>query len=328
MFEGYNKVLELTEVAANSAGTALEKFQTAYVDSLEAKENKLQASFETMIIDSNIDDIYSDILDATTALLDFISETNALKGAFTALTVSGGIKAFLSIRSGITEAYISLNKFANALDLVKNPNISTDDFSRLLLLTNGLSESQLKLIVSSKSLGLEQKKLILTSAGLSSEEAKLQLQTWGITTAQTGLTATTTNLTNVFRSLWATLMANPLIAVTAVISGATMAWQAYKNKVEEVRQATADAANTFKESSKSIEDYTERYKELRQALIDAKGDEEAIYGVKQQLLELQKELNEVYGEEYGKINLVTDAYKDQTAELQRYNKELCLNRWA
>ena len=45
LFENYNRVLELTEVSANSAGTAMEKF-AVYENSLEAATNRLTASLQ------------------------------------------------------------------------------------------------------------------------------------------------------------------------------------------------------------------------------------------------------------------------------------------
>lgn len=62
-------------------------------------------------------------------------------------------------------------------------------------------------------------------------------------------------------------------------------------------------------------------KELPQQLLAAKGNEEETASVKSQLLDLQKQLNEQFGEEYGNINLVTDAYKDHTEAIKAYNKE-------
>lgn len=38
-------------------------------------------------------------------------------------------------------------------------------------------------------------------------------------------------------------------------------------------------------------------------------------------MELQKELNDKFGDEYGRLNLVTDAYKDQTDAIKAYSKE-------
>ena len=322
LLSNYSKSLEYTKVAEESAGSSMRKFNESYLDSLEAKQAALQASFESMIINSDFDEAYSGIIEATTALVDFINQTNLLKGALTGLTVSGALKGFTVLKSGIMEAYVSLNQFKQALDITKQANISTQQFDRLLLLTNGLSSSQLKLIVSSKALSLQQKELLLVNSGLSREEAKLQLQLYGLSTAQTGLITSTVSLKSAMSALKSTMLANPFILVTAGISAATMAWNSYKQKLEEMRQATQDATNTYKDSASSIEDYVSKYQDLRQALIAAKGDEQETYNIKEQLLELQTELNNTYGEEYGRLNLLTSAYEDQTEAIKAYNAEL------
>lgn len=90
---------------------------------------------------------------------------------------------------------------------------------------------------------------------------------------------------------------------------------------EEIRQSAESAAKAYSDSSDSISDYISRYQELHKALLKAKGNEEETYNVKRQLLDLQTELNDKYGEEYGAINLVTDAYKDQTEAIKALNKE-------
>lgn len=262
LMEGYNKTLELTKVAANSAGTALEKFNNSYINSLEAQQNRLQASFESMVINSDFDEIYSGIIQATTALVEFINQTNALKGVLTGLAVSSGIKFFLAAKTGASEAYISLNQFANALKIVKQTNIPTDDFNKLLLLSNGLSDSQMKLLLSSKSLTIAQKELILVNSGLSTEEAKLKLQTWGMTTAQTGLTAATTTLGNAFKGLIATMAANPIMIATMAISGAVMAYQSYNRKLEETRQKNLEVSDAAIEHANSLRELYTEYNRL------------------------------------------------------------------
>lgn len=262
LMEGYSKVLELTEVAANSAGTALEKFNNSYKDSLEAKQNDLQASFESMVMNSDMEEVYSGILEATTALVDFINHTNALKGVMTGLAVSGGVKGFLTIRTAINESYIALNQFSNALKLVKQTNISTVDFDKLRLLTKNLSDSQMKMVLSSNALGLKQKELLLVNSGLSKEEAQLQLQTWGLTTAQTGLTVATTTLGNAFKGLWATLVANPFMTLTMVMSGLTMAYQAYNQKLEETRQKNIEASESAIDHANRLKDLYNEYSRL------------------------------------------------------------------
>lgn len=262
LMEGYGKVLELTEVAANSAGTALEKFNNSYKNSLEAKQNTLQASFESMVMNSDMEEVYSGILEATTALVDFINHTNALKGVMTGLAVSGGVKGFLTIRTAINESYIALNQFSNALKIVKQTNISTADFDKLQLLTKNLSDSQMKMVLSSNALGLKQKELLLVNSGLSKEEAQLQLQTWGLTTAQTGLTVATTTLGNAFKGLWATLVANPFMILTMAISGLTMAYQVYNQKLEETRQKNIEASESAIDHANRLKDLYNEYSRL------------------------------------------------------------------
>ena len=292
LMEGYNKTLELTEVAANSAGTAIEKFEKSYMNSLEAKQNTLQASFESMIMNTDFSEVYAGILDATTALVDFINQTNALKGALTGLTVAGGIKGFLAITTGVNEAYIALNKFQNALDIVKKTSISTAEYERLLLLSNGLSTNQMKLVLSTNSLSVAQKQELLMASGLSEEEAILQMQTWKMTAANTGLTASTVSLGNAFKALWSTMIANPLVMITTLISTAVMAYQAYKQHVVEANEATKEAIETFESISSEVEslegklaDLNDRIKEL-----DPITDAEDIENLQLETEELEKQL--------------------------------------
>lgn len=321
LMEGYNKVLELTDVAANSAGTAVEKFNNSFANSLEAQKNTLQASFESMIVNSDMDSVYSGILDATTALVEFIDKTNALKGVFAGLTTSMALKFFASAKTGAKEAYLSLNQFSNALKIVKQTNIPTGDFDRLLLLSKNLSSSQMKLLLSSKNLTLAQKEQILVNSGLSAEEAKLKLQTWGMATAQNGLTVATTSLANAFRGLIASMVANPIILLTTVISGAVMAYQSYAQKIEEARQKSVELTNSYKEQQSSLDSQIQKYKELKTTLDNGNISTDEARSIKEQLLEIQKSLIESYGNEASNIDLVNGKYKEQLGLLGELSKQ-------
>lgn len=257
LMEGYNKTLELTEVAANSAGTAVEKFNNSYQNSLEAKQNTLQATFESMIMNSDMGNVYGDILDATTALVKFVDETNLLKGALTGLATFGGIKAFMTIKTGAMEAYVELNKFKNAMDIVKSTNISTAQFDKLLLLSEGLSKSQMKQVLSTNSLTMAQKKQLLMVSGLSEEESVAALQAWKMTAANNGLTASTTSASNAFKGLTMMIKANPfMIAVTAITIGVAV-WQKYKQSIEDVKDRIdelSDSISTLESEYKSLKE--------------------------------------------------------------------------
>ena len=287
LMEGYNKTLELTEVAANSAGTAVEKFNNSYQNSLEAKQNTLQATFESMIMNSDMGNVYGDILDATTALVKFVDETNLLKGALTGLATFGGIKAFMTIKTGAMEAYVELNKFKNAMDIVKSTNISTAQFDKLLLLSEGLSKSQMKQVLSTNSLTMAQKKQLLMVSGLSEEESVAALQAWKMTAANNGLTASTTSASNAFKGLTMMIKANPfMIAVTAITIG-VVAWQKYKQSIEDVK-------DRIDELSDSISTLESEYKSLKETesenLTDA---EQARLQYLEDRIEREKELKEL-----------------------------------
>lgn len=321
LFNNYSKALDYTKTSAESAGTTVEKFNSSYKESLEAKTNSLQASFESMLMNSDMNKVYAGIIEATNALVKFIDKTGVLKGVLSGLAVGGAIKAFTIIKTATNEAYINLNKFKNALDIVGKTRVSTRNFDRLLSLTSGLSMSQLKLVVSSKALTQVQRKQLLMAAGLSAEESELQLKNWNLIRSNTGLTASTTSLKNAFSGLWTMMKANPIAVVTTVLTAGMAIWQKYKQSIEEAVSSASEASDTYKNQSQTIEEMVSKYQNLQKQLLDAKGDEEKTVSVKEQLLELQKQLNGQFGDEYGKLNLVTDAYKDQTNAIKAYNKE-------
>ena len=302
LLEGYNKTLELTEVAANSAGTAVEKFNKSYKESLEAKTNTLQASFESMIMNSDMSEVYGGILDATTALVNLINKTNALKGAMGALAVTGVTKAFLSIKTGAYEAYVNLNKFKSAMDIVDATSISSKSFDKLLLLSNGLSKSQLQLMLSTDALTISQKKQVLVTAGLSEEQALAQLQSWKMVAANTGLTASTTTASNAIKGLGASLkalaVAHPvLLAITVTlgtIAGAVKIVDVLTTSIKEQREAFENAQQDYTDACTKLDELKTKLSETtsRIAELIEKSNNGTITLVEQSELDKLKLTNE------------------------------------
>lgn len=302
LLEGYNKTLELTGVAANSAGTAVEKFNKSYKESLEAKTNTLQASFESMIMNSDMSEVYGGILDATTALVNLINKTNALKGAMGALAVTGVTKAFLSIKTGAYEAYVNLNKFKSAIDIVNATSISSKSFDKLSLLSNGLSKSQLKLMLSTDALTISQKKQVLVTAGLSEEQALAQLQSWKMVAANTGLTASTTTASNAIKGFGASLkalaVAHPiLLAITVTlgaIAGAVKIVDALTTSMKEQREAFENAQQDYTDACTKLDELKTKLSETtsRIAELIEKSNNGTITLVEQSELDKLKLTNE------------------------------------
>ncbi|MCD8049935.1 MAG: phage tail tape measure protein [Clostridia bacterium] len=122
LMENYDTAIEYANTAAESAGTAEEKFN-AYMDSIEAKTKSLQAAFEALATDTVSTETVGNIIDATTALVNFIDETHLLEGTIAGAGVYALVKAFTLLRTGVLSAYTNLNSFNNALKMVKAGNI-------------------------------------------------------------------------------------------------------------------------------------------------------------------------------------------------------------
>lgn len=212
---------------------------------------------------------------------------------------------------------------SEAIEIFKGLNAETQKW---ILSSGKLSEVQIGMIKGGMNFKESTDSVKKSISGLTLEEFENAVATGGISTSQTAATGSTSSLGLAFQGLAAkigisTTALGVFIGAVAAIGVGIAAFNAYQQHLENVRQATQEAADTYKDASSSVDDYVSRYSELKQALEDARGNEEETYNVKKQLLALQTELNDKFGEEYGKINLVTDAYNDQTEAIKTYNKE-------
>lgn len=330
MFDNYDKVLELTNIAENSQGQALEKFNNSYLPSLEAKTQALQNSLEQLATATFDDTLLASLLDVSKGMVDLITDTGILRGTLIGLGTGGTLYAFSQLAGFLGEASQEFANLNEAMNMTRSGTVAMGDMQRLIDFTSGLSQSQMRLVLSTQNLDEIQRISILTQYNLAQgmdrdlaeATARATLNTWGLTTAQQGMTTATVTLTNVIRGMYHTLIANPIALVTMAVTAGATAFHKLKQAQEEVIQSAREASNVYQDNIKSVGDYTARYTELRTALLEAKGNEEETYAVKEKLLALQTELNNKFAEEYGAINLVTDAYKDQTEAIKNYNKEV------
>lgn len=108
LMSGWEKAQEYSTVAANSAGTALEKF-SVHVESVEAKANKMTSAFEnlaTSVFDSQLIGWFLDfsaaLFNMAAGIPDWLKQMVAmaatftmLKAAFNGLAATAGGEAFL-----------------------------------------------------------------------------------------------------------------------------------------------------------------------------------------------------------------------------------------
>lgn len=99
---------------------------------------------------------------------------------------------------------------------------------------------------------------------------------------------------------------------------------AITNKISEITEAAErakDAAIAYEETADSIEDYVKRVKELRSTLDESNISEEKAYETRSELLKIQDELVEKFGDEARSINLVTGAIEQQIAAIKKIPKD-------
>lgn len=317
MLDNYDKVKMLTETAYNSEGTAEKKFQDNYLNSLEAKTNALKASLENLSTSLVSDNMYSGFLDGAKAMADFAANTDILQASLAGLASAGGVYAFQQLINLFRE----FSNMGQAMDISRMTEISTDSFEQLLGLTQGLSESQTRMVLSSTALTEAQRAVVLVNQGMSEAEAQAAVAAMGLTTANEAAAASTFTLSGAMEGMLATLMANPLILVAAGVTAAVTAYSAYKRSIEEAVSSAKSAGNTWEENTTSIQDNISRIQELRTALASGTLTEQEAADAKSELLSIQESLSDSYGNQAGGIDLINGSLKEQIDLLDSVNRK-------
>lgn len=268
LMNNYDKVAKYVDVAANSAGTAAEKFK-AYQESVESHYNSMIASAEAFAKQSVPVEFINGLMDAGSAILDFLTYTELLKTALAALGSALAVKGISAMGKKITEVTQTVSKLStafNLLDKAAKVDLSADEFNTLLAATKGLNAQQLKLIVSSKNLTNQQRMQILMASGLTEQEAAQTLVTMGLATAEGTATAATFSLSGAFKVLTAAIAANPIGFLVVALTTAVSIISTVNNKIEETRQKTIEAGNAAAEEGQELLDLVSSYFELADAV--------------------------------------------------------------
>lgn len=114
LMENYDRVLKYTDIAANSEGATSEKFEN-YLDSLEAKTNKLKNSLEALAADTITDGLYEGFLETATAAADFARETDLVNTALIGLGTAGTTYVFRNLSTMIANTVTQVNALGGGL---------------------------------------------------------------------------------------------------------------------------------------------------------------------------------------------------------------------
>lgn len=175
----------------------------------------------------------------------------------------------------------------------------------------------------------------LTERGLVTKANYAQiLSILGVNTAETAQITITTVLTGAIARLWATISANPWIAIATAIAAVTAALILHNKKVKEARAEIAktatgeweEANKKYKENKETFEDLAETYSKLSKGVdslgrnISLSTDEfDEYHDVANQLAELSPDLVKGWDEQGNAILRVKDNVESLT---EAYNDEM------
>lgn len=127
-------------------------------------------------------------------------------------------------------------------------------------------------------------------------------------------------LSNYFKGLLATFT-NPIFLLTTAVTVGVAAWQGYNQSVQESIQHTKDSIAEIEERNKSIDDNISKAQELRDSLDSGTLTEQEAYNTKSQLLDIQSQLSDSYGEQSDGIDLVNGKLDEQIEKMQQLKVE-------
>ena len=288
LFENFNRALELSEVSANSAGTAYQKFEV-YENSLEAATNRLTAAFESLAYNTVSSDFMKGLAVDTAEIVEFIDKTKLMETGIKALVFTGAISGLLHLGTGLVNVRNNVVNFTAAMNLARQGSgLTAQQTNQLVAAYNRCTEAQQRLIISSRALSNEQRISILRQQGLTDAEARAQLTIMGLITAEGTAAAATFSLRGAWEALKMSIATNPIgLVITALTAGAA-AISEYKQKQEDMAQSARESAEKTDEQVKSLEKLKNKYTEI----CDSYDSE---ISKVQQLIELKNELTDTYG---------------------------------
>lgn len=315
LMENYADATKYMNVAADSIGTATEKF-ALYEDSLEAKSAAFSAAVEGLVLDTVDTDFVGDLIEAGTAVVEFADGIGVLKSALLGLGVGGLLKGVTAVAEEFNAAKQNVLDLGAAIQTLRSTEnvagLSGDTIKTLGTLCRSLGDEQLKLVLTSGQLSAAQMQAILTSSGLTDAQAAQKLETLGLASAQSTAVMSTTGLSTAMTGLGASIKAafaaNPvgmvMLAVSAVgmlAQGVISLHDALTETAEEATEAMEEsfsafenAANTVSGLNDELETTRERIAELesKDSLTFIEGSELQKLREANELLEIQADLAE------------------------------------
>ena len=314
LVENWERIKELTDISANSAGQASEKYN-AYLDSIEAKSAALSTAVKDMWNDLIPNNLAGDLTDTTTSVVQFTDKYQILQTALKSAAFYALAKGIITVKNGFAGMVTDIKNVSTAMDMVgRYSSLTKQELISLSAITKNLSEDQLKLILSTKELTYADKYNIIKTEEMTEAEARQKLATLGITQANTAATASTFSLSGAFKALWASIAANPIGTLTIAFTGLVTIYQTVKRKQEEARQEIKETADKAKELTDNINELYNAYTNMKIGVENGTESKENLTTATNNLLEALGYEGTAVDELVDKYGNLTDAINQTTAD--------------
>ena len=344
----YEKVLRASSVSQNAAGTAAEKY-TDIMDSLESKINQLEATWDKFINNIGAEDTFKFGVESLTEFissLDYLlNDIGLLNGAITTFGLLIGRLGVNKLSSGIQKVRKNFNDLSNTLDkdnltldkYIKNMSSLNTASQKLILTNSNLSKGSQDLLFNFKKMSAQQIASKASAEGWSREATEQLMILNGVEKelreatlamyAYTGSVDKNSKMLNKNISktqlFGASLGIDKFTVISAGIGVATTAINYFFQEWQRGIQDTIDSTNELVGSLDELDQLNSKVVELKKEQNDANTSEERQKEIKNELLNIQDQINEKYKEESGYIDNTNKSLEEQI----RLLKEKAMYEW-
>ena len=314
LVENWDRIRELTEISAESAGQAQEKYN-AYLDSIEAKSAALSTAMKDMWNNLFPNTFIGDIAEATTGLVQFIDKYQVLQTTLKSVAFYVLAKGIVATKNGLLGMATDIKNVSFAMNLAtQSTAMSNEQFKSFQMVLAGMSDKQLKLVLSNSKLTESEMIKALAVNGVTEAEARQKLATLGITQANQTATVSTFSLSGAFKALWASIAANPIGALTIAFTGLVTIYQTVQRKQEEARQEIKDTADKAKELTDNINSLYQAYSDMQTGVENGTESKENLTTATNDLLKALGYEGEAVDELIKKYGSLSNAINQATAD--------------
>lgn len=314
LVENWERIKELTDISADSAGQASEKYN-AYLDSVEAKSAALNTAVKDMWNNIIPNNLAGDLTETATSVVQFTDKYQVLQTTLKSAAFYALAKGVITAKNGFVGMVTDIKNVSTAMNMAsKISTLSAQEFAALKNITSGLSDKQLKLVLSTNELTYADKLNIVQTGNMTKAEAEQKLATLGITQANTTATASTFSLSGAFKALWASIAANPIGALTIAFTGLVTIYQTVKRKQEEQIEGIKETADKAKKLTDNINELYSAYTDMKTGVENGTESKENLTTATNNLLEALGYEGTAVDELVDKYGNLSDAINQATAD--------------